>query len=284
MQVAGTPNYHDPDLFTPGQGVRQGITVFLFGAVGTWKTTWAGTWPKPVFLSVGPEGGDDALALLPTLYGLQVPRAYHITSPKMMVEKVERISRDYRAMDVNTVVIDSITFYVDMWVSELMQLRYQDPKIREKIEKAGGEATNLTMRDWGILAMHIRDLAMKLHKTSLNVIWISLEKEIKESNETQGTSRVVAVEPYIRGETYVKLPGMCKMIIHAYKEMQMDPKIPGRLLTLPVYFTSPNYLTKIVRHKYGNAFPEGRLVDPVVRDIPTFNAIWSRIGNFVYYT
>jgi hypothetical protein len=202
----------------------------------------------------------------------------------MMVEKVKQIARDHQAMDVNTVVVDSITYYVDMWVAALMSGRYADPKIREKIEKAGGEATNLTMRDWGLLAMHIRDLAMMLHKTPLNIIWTSLEKEMKEQNDEMGKSRVVAVEPYIRGESYIKLPGLCKMIIHAYKELRPDPNVPGRMLAHPIYYTSPNYLTKIVRHKYGNAFPEGRLIDPQWGDVPTFSAIWNSIGRFVYVT
>jgi hypothetical protein len=132
--------------------------------------------------------------------------------------------------------------------------------------------------------MHIRDLAMQLHKTPLNIIWTSLEKEIKENNETQGTSRIVAVEPYLRGESAIKLPGMCKMIIHAHKEMKPDQKAPGRMFTQPVYYTSPNFLTKLVRHKYGNAFTEGRLIDSQYGDLPTFRAIWERVGRFVYHS
>lgn len=284
---AGATQYHDPDIYYPGQGqVKQGVTIFLFGSVGTWKTTFAGTFPKPLFLSVGPEGGDDALAMLPNLYNLPVPPVYPITSPDMMVKKVEQICRNYIAMDINTVVFDSITFYVDMWIAQLMELRYKDPKIKQRIERDGGEATNMTMRDWGVLAMHIRDLAMKLHKTSLNVIWISLEKEIKAADGQGGGSSTVAVDPYIRGESAVKLPGMCKMIIHASKQLKPDPQNPGRMQIMPVYYTSPNFLTKIVRHKYGNAFPEGKLVDPnpAYGDFPSFNAIWHRIGNFVYTT
>ena len=162
--------YIDADLSYPGQAgniVRQGLTIFLFGGVGTMKTTWSARAPKPLFLSVGPEGGDDAIGMIPALYGEPQPPAYHITNCKAMIDKVERIARDYRAMDINTVVIDSVTYYVDMWIAELNALRYNDPKIRARIEKAGGEATNMTMRDWGILAMHIRDLAMKLHCTQL---------------------------------------------------------------------------------------------------------------------
>ena len=130
-----TLQYQDPDLHYPGQGeTKQGVSVFLFGGVGTWKTTFAGTFPKPLFLSVGPEGGDDALAMLPELYGIQVPPTYHVTSPDMMLKKVDRIIKDYVAMGINTVIVDSITYYVDMWVAQLMELRYKDPKIRKRIE------------------------------------------------------------------------------------------------------------------------------------------------------
>jgi hypothetical protein len=279
----------DPDLRYPGHGaVKQGVTVFLFGGVGTWKTTFAGTWPKPLFLSVGPEGGDDALAMLPDLYNVAAPPCYHVTGTKMMVDKVERIVRDYKTMDINTVVVDSVTYYVDMWIAELLGIRMHDPKVRKRMDKLGVDATSMTMRDWGLLAMHIRDIAMKLHKTELNVIWVALEKEIKENDEQQGTSRVVAVEPYIRGETHVKLPGMCKMIIHAHKDMKPDtnPAAMGRMRVQPIYYTSPNWLTKSVRHKYGASFAEGKLVDPDPNygDFPSFRAIQARIGKFVYTT
>jgi hypothetical protein len=183
-------------------------------------------------------------------------------------------------------VVDSVTYYVDMWIAELMALRYKDPKIRQQMEIKGGHAASMTMRDWGLLAMHIRDLAMKLHNTKMNIIWIALEKEVKESDNQGGSARLVAVEPYIKGETALKLPGMCKMVIHAHKDLKPDPNVMGRMYVQPVYYTSPNYLTKLVRHKYGNAFPEGKLVDPDPQfgDFPTFRALQSRIGNFIYQT
>lgn len=278
----------DPDLHIPGQADsnKQGLTIFLFGDVGTWKTSFAGTFPKPVFFSIGPEGGDDALAMLPDLYGVPVPRSYHIRSTSMMRQKVEAVCRDYKEMDINTAVIDSTTYYVDMWVAELMEFRYKDPKVRKRMENQGVNSSAMTMRDWGLLAMHVRDLAMRLHKTELNVIWTSLEKPIKENDENMGTSRIIAVEPYIRGETFIKLPGMCKMIIHAQKEMKPMPNAPGRMFVQPVYYTAPNYMTKMIRHKYGNRFPEGKLVqpDPQYGDIPSFGAVHAKISEFIYMT
>lgn len=281
-----TLNYADNDLHYPGQRVQKGITMFLFGAVGTWKTTFAATWPKPLFLSVGPEGGDDALAAMPEIYGLQTPPVYSIGSPEAMKEKVERVRRDYARMDINTVVVDSITYYVDMWISQLMELRYNDPKVKERMKKTGGEAAIMTMRDWGVLAMHIRDIAMILHSTPLNVIWIGLQREIKQSDETQGASRVIGVEPYIKGEMAVKLPGLCKMIVHADRVLRADMQRPGVFYAQPIYYTSPTAMTKICRHKYGNAFPEGKLMDPnpEYKDFPSFNAIYARVGRFVYMT
>lgn len=60
----------DKDLMIPGQAdIGHGVTVFLYGPPGTIKTTWAGSWPNPVFLSAGAEGGDDSLAMLPSILG-----------------------------------------------------------------------------------------------------------------------------------------------------------------------------------------------------------------------
>ena len=279
--MAPVVQYQDPDLHYPGTAVNQGVTVFVFGNVGTWKTTWAGQWPKAVFLSVGAEGGDDALAMLPSLYGVPAPPAYHITTVDMMRQKVEFIASNYRQLGINTVVIDSVTYYVDMWITEYIKRRSADPKVR--VDPHSGELA-MRMNDWGVLASHMRALAMRLHNTQLNVIWIALEKEVKEQDGQQGSSRLVAVEPFVRGETFLKLPGLCKMIIHANRELKPDMNVPGRMMIQPIYYTSPNYLTKIIRHKYGQAFPEGKLVDQSGGDIPTFYGIWSRIGSFVYMT
>jgi hypothetical protein len=274
----------DPDLYYPGQTVTQGVTVFVYGAPGTRKTTFAGQWPKPVVLSVGAEGGDDALAMLHSIYGVPVPPVYRITTCKQMVEKVDYIVANYKKNDWNTIVVDSVTFYADLWITELMELRMDQPKIKAKVEKEGGEATSMAMRDWGLLAMHLKMLATKLHNTPLNVIWTALEKENREQNEAQGISAITSIDPAIKGEMAMKLPAMCKMIIYAQKDIKADMANPGMMVSNPVFRTAPTYLAKLPRHKYGNAFPEGRLVDPQYGDIATFGAVASRIGNFIYHT
>jgi hypothetical protein len=266
----------DPMIRYPGTEVRSGVTVFLYGSIGTRKTTWAGTWPRALFLSIGPEGGDDALAMLPSLYGIPAPPVYHIASTREMSEVSTRILNNYQAWNVNTLVIDSLTYYIDMWMYDLLRLRY--PNIDFKKLDAAGMATNLTYRDWNLLGVHTRDLAMRFHGTRLNVIWIALEK-ISKVSDAMGDTRIVGIEPFVKGEAFIKIPGMCKMVIYAQKKVLPDPQNPQRMMIQPSFCTSPTHLTKdFVRHKYGNAFPEGELQDC------TFRSIYERIGNFVYMT
>lgn len=272
----------DPDLHYPGQSVQEGLTVFLYGGLGTRKTTWAALWPKPLFLSMGPEGGDDALAMLPSLYGVPVPPVFRIKSVSQMVEKIDLIRKKYVEWDVNTVVVDSTTYYIDMWIYDLLQHRYPGISL-SKLEE-GGMAAAMVTRDWGLLATHMKDIAMKLHGTRLNVIWLALEKPERIS-DNKGESRVVALTPFTKGEASVKIPGMCKMIMHAMRVMKPNPYNSLTMVTEPVFYTSPTHLTKdFVRHKFGNAFPEGILKDSAYGDMPTFRAIYERIGNFVYMT
>lgn len=273
----------DKDLHYPGQSIGStGMTVFLFGQSGTWKTTWAGTWPSPIFLSCGVEGGDDSLAMLPFIFGeqMKVPPVYQITSVAMMRQKVDTICRYYEQMAWKTVVIDSITFYADLWIHE--RLKDREEKYKQ-----------MTTRDWGALENHIvKELAQRLHATRLNVIWIALEKQRTKTAEN-GDIHIEEEKPHVQGGTAVKLPAACKMIIHAKQEFSADMSLPGsgRMKGTPVYYTAPSRLARGVRTRYGVYFPEGCLVDPgnpnaqppvPASTLPTFAAVDSRIGTFIY--
>lgn len=263
----------DPDLYVPGQTPRkQGVTVFLFGLLGTIKTTWAGTWPSPVFLSAGQEGGDDSLELLPTLWGVQPPPVYHIHSTAQMRQKVNYIAQSHALYGWKTVVIDSVSFYMDIYMREVI-LAYQ----------RAGKDPQMQQRDWGFLENHIcKELAQTLHSTPLNVIWISLAKEKYSKKDRQGDSFVEGVVPMMSGAAGTKLPAMCKMVIYADKQLAMAAD-GTKMVPQPIYRTSPTELTKdLVRHKYGNTFSEGHLVDPEFGTWPTFRAIDSKIGQFIY--
>jgi hypothetical protein len=262
----------DPELYVPGTTARRkGVTVFLYGLLGTIKTTWAGTWPSPVFLSAGQEGGDDSLELLPTLWGVNPPPVYHIDSTRKMRDKVNYIAQAYKAYGWKTVVIDSASFYLDIYIREVV-LAYQ----------RAGKDPQMQTRDWGFLENHIcKEIAQTLHNTELNVIWIALAKEKFSKASKDGDRFVEGIVPLMSGAAATKLPAMCKLVIFADK--QMMPGKDGNMVSAPIYRTSPTLMTKdLVRHKYGNTFHEGHLVDPEYGTWPTFRAIDQRIGQFIY--
>lgn len=268
----------DPDLYVPGtEANRSGMTVFLYGGIGTWKTTWAGQWPSPVFLSCGSEGGDDSLAMLPTLTGKPVPPVYRITSMSALAQKVDFITRNYDKAGWKTVVFDSLTFMADMWIAELISARLSNSGKSSK-----DAAAMMQTRDWGFLEnFFVKDLAQTLHRTKLNVIWIALEREISET-APNGDVSVTGRKPMLSGSMKVKIPAMCKLVLHADKTFISDPNNPTRRTVKPIFWTSPSFMTPDVRHKYGNFFPEGKLVDPQHGDWPTFEAINARLGTFIY--
>lgn len=269
----------DPDLYIPGAQTNQnGMTVFVYGIAGTWKTSWAGSWPSPVFLSSGTEGGDDALAMLPSLTGKPTPPVYRIDSSAMLSNKVEFISRNYERFGWKTVVLDSLTFMSDTWIAEIVGARIRAAMAANKPDAN----TQMQQRDWGFLEnFFVKDIAQTLHRTKLNVIWIALERELTET-KPNGEMTVVGRRPYVQGGMRTKIPAMCKLIIHAEKTFTSDPQNPSRRLVKPIYWTSPSWMTPDIRHKYGGAFPEGKLVDPQYGDWPTFDAVNSRLGQFIY--
>jgi len=276
-------NFH-PDLRVPSIDLDVGgFTLFIFGGQGTRKTTGAGLFPNPLFLSCGPEGGDDALTQFPALYGRPIPPIFRVTSVQHMTNYVNWIVTSAKQAGFCTIVVDSITFYIDMWISEELKKR----------QLPNGELPQMRKPDWGALETHlVRNLAMKLHGTGLNIIWLALEKRITESNEKDGTSRLVGVEPLFTGGARLKIPALCKMFVHAENFLEPNPNAMGRSITIPNWWVSPTNLNKDIRHKYGNSFPEGKLVAPPpafygVQTLPQgffdpFGAIYSRIGNLVY--
>lgn len=279
----------DPHLYVPGKTLKRGLTGFVYGWPGTWKTTVLGQFPRALFLSIGAEGGDDALAFLPELYGRPAPIAYDITSTQMLLDRVRYIESDHKRIThpdtgevgIATVVVDSMTFYADLWVAELMGLK-------DNMAKATGgkhaESITLTRRDWGNLGMHIRDIAMRLHNTGLNVWWTSLARE-KYSDESKGDAVLESYDPYVKGEAASKLPGMCKMILFADKVSVSSPtqENPGRRVSVPVWHSAPTRLAKLPRHKYGPAFPNGVVADPEYGNLPTFKAFHNAIPQFIYW-
>ena len=271
----------NPNFVIPGE-TPTALTIFLFGGFRTRKTSVAGTFPAPLFLSAGSERGDKSLTYLPELYNAPVPPVLPVTKPADMIQHVDWCVRYAKQAGFGTIVVDSIGFYADLWISHNMNRRREAMKSSGMDEDRVADAIQMRKQDWGALETHLmKDVAVRLHSVGLNVIWIVNEKKLMENDDVKQTSRVTGVVPYISGATAGKLPGLCDMIIHAEKTLLMNNKT-GKLEPQIVWHTDAQWLTKDLGHRYANRFSEGRITDPGGYPGPTFWGFYSRIPEAIY--
>ena len=260
---------------------EEGFSMFLFGDLGTRKTTFAATAPKPIVLSCGAEGGSDCLLFLPQIFGIPVPHIVEIRSSGDMWAVVQWIIQYAKRAGFCSVVIDSLSYFIDLWISDLMMLR---KKVLVDTGKAKAEdVLTMTDRDWGALETHIfRELAIPLHRTGLNIIWTAIEKQKIHRDRASGTETVQGVMPWAQGSAAKKLPGLCKMIVHATKVLSPDTKTQGRWQSAPTFWTAPTPICTLPRHRYGLSFPEGCLPNYQGYDMPTMMSIYNRVPWAIY--
>lgn len=220
------------------------IRVMLYGVTRIGKTTAAASFPKPLFLSAGQEGGDTTLRAFPEA------KIIHINSSQQMLEAIEYLKRNPQICE--TVVIDSLTFYSDIVLGELGV-------------KAG--AKGLAPKDWGILDNHIvKHVSILMHQLRQHVVWIALENVMKD--EERGA--IHRIEPMLYGKQAQKMPAMTDMIIR----MALHPVMQdGRVSQVPIWQVS-QYGNFLAGGRYGQAFPEGLLW-------PHFDALAERIGPYI---
>lgn len=280
-----------------GAESNKGLTCLLMGSLGTWKTAWCAGWPNPFFLSVTSEGGDDTLikypsiavsmleasryAEMPPVFNVLKPRTHPIRSIQEFNQWVGWIAQNHAQWNVSTVVVDSLTYLIDMWVAEHTKDRRSDSGWRAA-QKAG-KADLMRAPDWGMLNNFLRDTRVVLANCGLNVIYTCLDSPQYETDERDMMKRrLVSIEPMVTGKSKVTLPGACKLIIHAEKAFEQDTRALGRQRVQPVYWTSPSPLVPFLRHRYADSFPAGHLVDPEWGTLPTFRAVYQPLQQFIY--
>ena len=221
------------------------LHTFVFGPLRSGKTSFAATFPKPIFLSAGNEGGDTTLRFFDAEY---IP----INSSGDMKEAVAYVRANAPSRGWRTLVVDSITYYSDLYITELT--------------KNGEKA--MMQRDWGMLDLHLQKwLLPELRKLPMHVVWIAIEEDAK-GNEGQ----IIGAKPMLYGKTASKLPGSCDLIVRSQVSSTRNPKT-GAL--------DPNFFLRTVGSegtavggRFGPAFSEGM--------IPAhFNAIAARIGPYI---
>jgi hypothetical protein len=133
------------------------------------------------------------------------PRVWAIETASDMMQALTDVEPLIAKGEVKTVVIDSLTFYNDLYLATLARLAAQgnrQPDMRQV---------------YGALGQHLRELRIRVHSLDTNVIWLCLAKTPDDSNPQGG--------PMISGQQAQKFSAGCDYILfhRAYQPTPADP-------------------------------------------------------------
>lgn len=190
------------------QAAPKRATIMSYGESRSGKTFFAGTWPRPLFLSDVSEGGWTTLQTMdPGLFWEEKikPQVWGIEEPKDMMQAIGDAEPLIAKGVVQTIVIDSLTFYNDLFLAYLYRLQSKDGRSPD------------TRRIYGDLGRHLRELRIRIHALGANVIWLCLAKLPDDMNAIGG--------PMISGQEAKKVSAGCDHIFF-HRSFQPSPNAP----------------------------------------------------------
>lgn len=246
------------DLTAPVDTAIPVNTFLLYGDTKTGKTTFAGTFPRPLFLSDISEHGYEALRAenwnddATPLFEADVrPIVWGINKQSDMAECIERAKPLIASGRVRSVFIDSITFYSDLYLNMLLMAQ-------DKLDQR---------QAYGKLGIHLRNIRIQLHDLNVNVGWLSLAKhpEYDEKNALKFKGR-----PMIPGEQSDKFMAGVDYTFH-FRFEKPQPMQPGRF-----EIRTKEYVSYIAGNRLGKR--AGMLTDPM---IGTYSSMMTALGHDV---
>lgn len=183
-------------------------TVLSYGDMRSGKTRWAATWPRPLFLADASEGGWTTIRSMDSQVFWEpnrTPRVWAIETAADMMQSLTDVEPLIKAGEVQTIVIDSLTFYNDLYLAMLCRVAAQ------------GNRQPDMRRIYGNLGQHLRELRIRVHGLGVNVIWLCLAKTPDDSYPVGG--------PMISGQQAQKFSAGCDYIFYhrAYQPSPNDP-------------------------------------------------------------
>lgn len=155
------------DLSEPHAATPPPQTFLCYGDTKTSKTTFAGTFPRPLFLSDISEGGYESLReenwhddATPLFEPDVRPIVWGINEQADMAKALDKLKPLIAAGRVKTIVIDSITFYADLYLN-IVLMAQETPDNRQA---------------YGKLGVHLRNIRISFHDLGVNVVWLALAK------------------------------------------------------------------------------------------------------------
>jgi len=179
------------------------LTVMLYGPSRSGKTLTAATFPRPLFLADAMEGGWITLQTMDKSLWLEADRPPEVRAIERPVDMMTEINNlemrlKNKPGDIKTLVIDSLTFYADMFFTVIEREASENPTKSGKINK---------FDLYSKLNSHLRALMLKAHSIpGINVVWLALEKE--PANEGQDGGILLS------GQQASKSPAACALWLY----------------------------------------------------------------------
>jgi hypothetical protein len=218
------------DVSKPGKIQR--VTALSYGMSRAGKTRFAGSWPRPLFLSDATESGWTTLGNMDRNVLFEQGRSpivWAIDRAADMMQAVHDAEPLVKRGEVQTVVVDSLTFYADLFFNTL--------------DAAGGNRADARQL-YQKLGQHLKNLREVIHLLGSNVVWLALEKPPGEDTPVGG--------PMLSGQNAAKFAAGCDYVFY-HRSFQAQPNTPLQW--------------EVRTKKYGNyqagGRDEGRLPDPL---------------------
>jgi hypothetical protein len=213
------------DLKATDVGVMPINTFLCYGDTRSGKTTWAGTFPRPLFLSDVTEKGFESLRddnwndeATPRFEENVPPIVWGIETEADFVQCLERAKPLIQSGRIKSIWLDSISFYSDLILNSILMRQ-----------------TKVDMRKaYGDLGIHLRNVRIQGHALGVNFGWLALARHPEEDDPVG--------RPLIPGQQSDKFSAGCDFIFH----FRVDQPQPSQPANFNIY--TKRYPVKDGRH------------------------------------
>lgn len=170
------------------------ITALSYGHSRSGKTRFAGSWPRPLFLSDATESGWTTLSNMSKdalFEANRAPQVWAIEKVTDMFQALKDCEPQVKRGDIQTVVVDSLTFYQDLF------LNFMERASSNRIDQR---------QLFGKLAAHLKELREQVHLLNTNVVWLALAKDPGEDQPVGG--------PMLTGQNAAKFAAGCDYLLY----------------------------------------------------------------------
>lgn len=255
----------DGIIFKDLEDIEDHRTFAIYGRPGTGKTTFAGTFPKPIaYIDIRDQG----TASLRGLKGVKVLQLEDIDELEEVLRHLRKHHKEYK-----TVVLDTVSQLQQMAVEELF-----DGKQLKKGKRPGDWGT-MSMQDWGTVTGKLKRLIIDfrdLADLGLNVVFLAQEKVSKEEYEEKagsGTVLSATVGPSVAASVAEVLNGAVAVVGCTFNRVKTTTKTDKegkKKKDTRVEFCmrlgpDPTYTTKVRKGK--DVDVPSFIVDPTYQDL-----------------